>query len=85
MDIVTNMTIENYTLADDALQLDGLEKAIVGVSEDGYLIYHYDKIVDVFVQRDGMDYDEAQEWTDYNVLGVSCNGNWTIMFPVDND
>lgn len=79
------MKLEDYTLAEDALQLDGLEKAIVGVTEDGYLVYHYDKIVNVFVERDGMNIDEAQEWTDYNVLGVSCNGNWIIIYPVDND
>ena len=34
-------------LAEDCLKLDGLNDAIVGVDTKGYLVYDYQKIVDV--------------------------------------
>jgi hypothetical protein len=68
-------------LANDALKLDYLNEAIIGISTQGYLVYCYDKIVDLFVQNHGMERDEAIEWVDYNVVGLDGNGNWTIVMP----
>jgi hypothetical protein len=67
-------------LAEDCLKLDGLNEAIVGVTSLGYLVYDYYKIVDVFTKEPhGMEYDEAIEFTEYNVMGLEGNGNWVIM------
>jgi hypothetical protein len=68
-------------LSEDALKLDGLNDAIIGVSTQGYLVYCYDKIVDHFIEQDGMERDEAIEFADYNVVGLDGNGNWTIVYP----
>jgi hypothetical protein len=68
-------------LADDALKLDGLNEAIIGISTQGYLVYCYDKIIDAFINNDGMNREEAIEYADYNVVGLDGNGNWTIVYP----
>ena len=68
-------------LADDALKLDGLNEAIIGISTQGYLVYCYDKIVDAIMHNSEMDRGEAIEFADYNVVGLDGNGNWTIVYP----
>ena len=44
--------------------------AIVGISDDGRLIYDYEKMVEHLVATDGMDYDEACEFIDFNTIGA---------------
>jgi hypothetical protein len=68
-------------LAEDAMKLDNLNDAIIGVTTQGYLVYCYDKIIDHFVKEDGMEREEAIEWTDFNVVGLDGNGNWIIVMP----
>ena len=70
-------------LADDSMKLDGLNKAIIGVDTNGYLVYDYGKIVEVFVADHDMSYEEAMEFTDFNVVGIG-GGNWTIMNSREN-
>ena len=71
--------IDDDQLRDGALILDGLDDAIAGVSDGGLLVYDYEKVVKVFMDRDGMDYDEAEEWVGHNVMGVQPNGEGFIM------
>ena len=67
-------------LAEDCLKLDGLNDAIVGVTSLGYLVYDYEKIIEVFMKEpSNMEHDEAIEFTEYNVMGLEGNGNWVIM------
>tara|TARA_Y100000114_G_C11670246_1_gene283420 strand:- start:47 stop:319 length:273 start_codon:yes stop_codon:yes gene_type:complete len=68
-------------LAEDAMKLDNLNDAIIGVTTQGYLVYCYDKIVDHFVKEDGMEREEAIEYADFNVVGLDGNGNWIIVMP----
>ena len=44
--------------------------AIVGVSEDGRIIYSYPKMLQHLVLNDGMTYEEAAEFVDYNTIGA---------------
>ena len=72
---------DHCVLEEDAMKLDGLDKAIVGVDTKGYLVYDYQKIVDAFTEEPhNMEYEEAIEFTDFNVVGLDGNGNWTIMY-----
>jgi hypothetical protein len=72
-------------LAEDCMKLDGLNDAIVGVDTKGYLVYDYHKIVDVFTKEPhGMEFEEAIEFTDFNVVGLDGNGNWTIIYNREN-
>ena len=44
--------------------------AIAGVSDDGRLIYDYEKMVEHLMATDGMDYEEASEFIDFNTIGA---------------
>ena len=83
MNIQTITDMEDM-LAEDAMQLDGLNDAIIGVSTQGYIIYSYWKIVEKFMSDDGMTDEEALEFTDYNIVGLDGNGNWIIMYEKED-
>ena len=62
------------------INLDGLEHCIVGKElETHTLVYSYEKILLNFVQ-DGMTYEEAIEFVDYNIIGLKPNGNFLIIY-----
>ena len=42
--------------------------AIVGISEEGRLIYSYDKMVEHLMKVENMDVEEAMEFIDYNTI-----------------
>lgn len=43
-------------------------KAIIGLSDDGALCYSYEKMIDCLMEEDGMDYEGAMEFIDYNTI-----------------
>lgn len=55
---------------EDAVVFDGpdFDDAIVGVSDDGRVIYDYDKMVRSMMQQDGIGQDEAIEFIEYNTI-----------------
>ena len=44
------------------------ETAFVGVSHDERAVYDYDKMVEYLVTQDGMTYEEAADFIDYNTI-----------------
>ena len=66
-------------LEDEALVLEGLDDCILGYSHEGTLIYSHTKMVDHFIEIEGMSEEEALEWIDFNVLGLLCNGLGFVM------
>lgn len=58
----------------DALLADGFEDAIVGVAQqftkDPLVVYDRAKCLEILQARDGMEYDEASEFFDFNVQGA---------------
>ena len=71
--------------ADDEPEImfaDGYDKAIAGVTWDGELtrvVYETEKILKILMDRDGMTYDEASEFFDFNVAG-SHMGVYTPLY-----
>ncbi len=59
---------------EDAVLFDGLEDALVGIGHrfgaGAVAVYDKDKIIDLFVKRDGMKPDEAHEHFEFNVIGT---------------
>ena len=55
---------------DDAVVLESPDYlgAIIGVSDDGRVIYDYEKMAKCLMETDGMDYEEAMEFIDYNTI-----------------
>lgn len=54
-----------------SLVLDGFEEAICGVIENDeniHVVYNRRKCIDLLVNRDGMSYEEAEDYFSYNTL-----------------
>jgi hypothetical protein len=71
------MNIKGYDIdeiAEGAILLDGLDDAIFGVVEEfgnsPRVLYSKHKILTILCERDGMTWSEAEEFYDYNILGL---------------
>lgn len=68
-DIITDMYPD-----ESFLTVDGFEDCLIGVAErfGGLLVLAYDKdkILKKMVDRDGMTWEEATEYFDYNIVGA---------------
>ncbi len=68
---------------EDALMADGFDEAIIGVASRinlGPLVcYDRHKCIQILMDREDWDYDEAEEFFEYNIAGV---GEGTPLFLV---
>ena len=51
----------------EAKLADGFNDSILGYDTKGRVIYSVNSILDTLVNRDGMNYDEAQEYFGFNI------------------
>jgi len=68
--------------------LDGFDEAFIGMgvrcSKTPLPIYSWEKMVEVLVQRDSMDVEEAMEYISFNCLGAWLGDKTPIiMLPLD--
>lgn len=67
----------------DALVCDGFDEAIIGMAERinlGQVVaYDTNIIIETLMNRDGMSYEEAQEYFDFNILGAWM-GEYTPIY-----
>ena len=80
------MVVDIDEYAEGAVLLDGLESAIVGIVEDfgspgRKMLYSKQRILDILQERDLMTYGEAEEFYDYNILGLYA-GEQNAIFLV---
>lgn len=81
---MTMVKINGIEMPEDALIANGLDEAIIGYDDEaGKVIYSYDKCISIFMKQD-MDYDEAVEWMEFNVVGAYV-GPKTPIFVDDYD
>jgi hypothetical protein len=71
------MGIEDYDIhefAEGAIILDDLDDAIIGIVEEfgngPRILYSKPKIINILCERDLMTQSEAEEFYDYNILGL---------------
>lgn len=68
---------------ENVLLADGFEDAILGIGRqfvgEPIAVYDRDKCIEILVERDGMDWEEAQEYFSFNVEGAYV-GKQTPMF-----
>jgi hypothetical protein len=61
-------------LEENTLLMDGFDEAFIGwsrrINEPLLAVYSYDGLIKVCTERDGMDFEEAVEYVDYNVVGA---------------
>lgn len=64
------------------LNADGFEEAFIGIgmqfSRD-LSVYDWDKCIEILMKRDDMEYDEAVEFMEFNVIGAWV-GDHTPVF-----
>ena len=68
---------------ENLLKADGFDEAIVGVGykkcNEPSIVYDYDKCVEILMERDDMNYEEAVEFMDYNVTDAYVGPNTPIF------
>jgi hypothetical protein len=67
-----------------ALFADGFDAALIGVGVQfsrEVAIYDYDKCLDILIERDNMDIEEAIDYMEYNVVGAYA-GKSTPVFLI---
>jgi hypothetical protein len=78
-----NTYVEEHYPDDEILLADGFEDAFIGIAESNgshpKALYNEDKCVDILIERDGMDYEEAIEFFQFNVAGAYV-GEYTPAF-----
>ena len=68
---------------------EGLDDALMGYGEQAgqtVAVYDYDKCLEIFMQRDGMDQETAHEHMSYNVTGTSFESKTPVFlerFPTE--
>jgi hypothetical protein len=54
----------------NAILWDDMDDAIVGISDDGRVVYDINKMEYIIHDKDGMTFDEAAEWVNFNILSA---------------
>lgn len=67
-----------------ALLADGFEDAFVGVARrcglPALAVYDYSLGVKLLIERDGVSYEDAVEWMEFNVVGAWAGEHTPIWF-----
>jgi len=89
------MTTTNPTLQlideynPEALKADGFDDAILGIAsrcgQNDLIAYDVNKIISILMERDGMDYEEAQEFFEFNIVGAYMGENTPIFITKPED
>lgn len=80
------MTIDINEYAEGAVILSDLDNAIIGIVEDfngRRILYSKTKILNILMVRDGMTMDEAEEYYDYNILGLYAGDQNPVFLDVE--
>ena len=72
----------------EAIIFPDLEDALIGYGQQNtgregtkyYAIYSYEKIIKIFMERDGMTYDDAVDYFSFNTAGVGGENFPVIHF-----
>jgi hypothetical protein len=71
----------------EALKADGFDQAIIGIAsrlgQPDIIAYDVSKIIQILMERDNMEYEEAQEFFDFNIIGAYM-GEHTPIFITTN-
>lgn len=58
-------------MGESLVLMDGMDEALIGISqrpnEPMLAVYSYDSIIDVLMANDGMFYDDAVEYAEFNI------------------
>ena len=82
------MLVDIDEYAEGAVMLTWLEGAIVGIVEDfgspgRKMLYSKQKILDILQERDLMTMGEAEEFYDYNILGLYAGEQNSVFLDLE--
>lgn len=82
------MLVDINEYAEGAVLLDGLESAIVGIVEDfgspgRKMLYSKQRILNILQERDLMTMSEAEEFYDYNIIGLYAGEQNPIFLDLE--
>lgn len=81
------MDIDIDQYAEGAIVLDGLDYAIIGITQEfgngPRILYSKNKILQILRERDGMTHTEAEEFYDYNILGLYAGEQNPIFLDIN--
>jgi hypothetical protein len=81
------VTVDIEEYAEGAILLDGLESAIVGIVEEfgngNRVLYSKQKILNILQERDLMTMGEAEEFYDYNILGLYADEQNAVFLDLE--
>ena len=84
---MTNFVVDINQYAEGAILLDGLEDCIIGIVEEfgngRRILYSKDMILDKLQTRDLMTQQEAEEFYDYNILGLHAGEQNAIFLDLE--
>lgn len=70
-----------------ALKADGFDDCIIGIAsrigQPDLISYDVNKIIKVLQDRDGMEYDEALEYFDFNIIGAYMGEHTPIFITTE--
>ena len=69
----------------EPLEADGLEDALIGTGWQfiqALMVYSVKKVLEILMTRDGMSYEEAREFFEFNIVGAYV-GPGTPVFVED--
>ena len=88
-DMVSSIKDSIWEANEDALIADGFGLALIGFVEGSgrstVALYDMDKCIDILVNRDGMSYQEAVEYFDFNVVGAYVGNNTPLFATILKD
>ena len=81
------MDIDIHQYAEGAILLDGLDNAMIGITQEfgngPRVLYSKDKILNILQERDGMTHSEAEEFYDFNILGLYAGEQNPIFLDIN--
>ena len=82
------MLVDIDEYAEGAVLLTGLEDAIIGIVEDfgspgRKILYSKQGILNILQERDLMTYSEAEEFYDYNILGLHAGEQNAVFLDLE--
>lgn len=81
------MKVDIHEYAEGAVLLDGLENAIIGIVEEfgngRRILYSKPKILSILCERDLMTMGEAEEFYDYNILGLYAGEQNAVFLDLE--
>jgi hypothetical protein len=82
---MTKIDINEY--AEGAVLLTGLESAIIGIVEEfgngKRILYSKPKILNILKENDLMVHDEAEEFFDFNILGLYAGEQNAVFLDLE--